>query len=81
MDRALLHIRAASSVLNATEVTSGSGDVTVGKEVPVPRPNLGTRKRTRQNNLKLPTQNSTNGENVPRVRTRRMEVKKRETLR
>ena len=81
MDRALLHIHAASSLLNATEVTSGSGDVTAGKEAPVPRPNSGTRKRTRQNNPKLPTQNSTNGENVPRVRTRRMEVKKRETLR
>ena len=47
------------------EVTSGAGDVTAGKEAPVPRPNTGTRKRTRQNNPKLPTQNSeTNGENV-----------------
>ena len=65
MDRALLHIHAASSLLNATEVTSGAGDVTAGKEAPVPHPNSGTHKRTRQNNPKLPTQNSkTNGENV-----------------
>ena len=65
IDRALLHIRAASSLLNATEVTSGAGDVTAGKEAPVPRPNMGTHKRTRQNNPKLPTQNSErNGENV-----------------
>ena len=65
MDRALLHIWAASSLLNATEVTSGAGDVTAGKEVPVPHPNSGTHKRTRQNNPKLPMQNSkTNGENV-----------------
>ena len=65
MDHALLHIRAASSLLNATEVTSGAGDVTAGKEAPVPRPNLRTHKRTRQNNPKFPTQNSkTNGENV-----------------
>ena len=65
MDCALLHIHAASSLLNATEVTSGAGDVTAGKEAPVPHPNLGTHKRTCQNNPKLPTQNSkTNGENV-----------------
>ena len=65
MDRALLHIHAASSLLNATEVTSGAGDVTAGKEAPVPRPKSGTHKRTCQNNPKLPTQNSkTNGENV-----------------
>ena len=31
MDRALLRIRAASSLLNATEVTSGAGDVTARK--------------------------------------------------
>ena len=65
MDRALLHIRAASSLLNVTEVTSGAGDVTAGKEAPVPHPKTGTHKRTCQNNPKLPTQNSeTNGENV-----------------
>ena len=65
MDRALLHIRAASSLLNATEVTSGAGDVTARKEVPVPRPTSGTCKRTCQNNPKLPTQNSQkNGKNV-----------------
>ena len=65
MDHALLHIRAASSLLNATEVTSGAGDVTAGKEVPVPHPKMGTRKRTCQNNPKLPMQISeTNGENV-----------------
>ena len=65
MDRALLHICAASSLLNATEVTSGAGDVTAGKEAPLPCPHLGTRKRTCQNNPKLPAQNSkTNGENV-----------------
>ena len=46
-------------------MTSGAGDVTVGKEAPVPRPKMGTHKRTCQNNPKLPTQNSeTNGENV-----------------
>ena len=113
MDHTLLHIRAASSLLNATEVTSGAGDVTAGKEVPVQRPNSGTNKRTCQSNPKLPIQNSeTNHENVqhenaggknrtiiqavnimhkekspkqiiiiPTVTTRRMEVKKRETLR
>ena len=62
---ALLHICAASSLLNATEVTSGAEDVTARKEAPVPCPNSGTHKRTCQNNPKLPTQNSeTNGENV-----------------
>ena len=46
-------------------MTSGAGDVTARKEVPVPRPNMGTHKRTCQNNPKLPMQNSeTNGENV-----------------
>ena len=54
MDHALLHIHAASNLLNATEVTSGAGDVTAGKEVPVSRPHSGTHKRTRQNNPKLP---------------------------
>ena len=65
MDHALLHIHATSSLLNATEVTSGARNVTAGKEVPVPPPHSGTHKRTCQNNPKLPTQNSeTNGENV-----------------
>ena len=65
IDCALLHIHAASNLLNATEVTSGAGDVTAGKEAPVPHPQSGTRKRTCQNNPKLPMQNSErNGENV-----------------
>ena len=71
MDRALLHIRAASNLLSATEMTSGAGDVTAGKEAPVPRLHSGTRKQTCQNNPKLPRDNSgKNGENVQDLNSR-----------
>ena len=55
IDRALLHLHAASNLINATEVTSGAEDLTAGKEAPVPHPNSGTCKRTCQNNVKPPT--------------------------
>ena len=52
MDRALLHLCAADNLIKAAELTSGAGDITVGKEVAV---QTGTCKRTQQNNPKLPT--------------------------
>ena len=65
IDRALLHIYTASNLLSTTKMTSGAGDVNAGKEAPVPRPQSGTPKWTRQNNPKLPDDNSeTNVENV-----------------
>ena len=60
IDQALLHLRAASSLISTMEVTSGAGDVTVGKEAPVLWPNSSTHKRTCQNNVK-PLTDAPNG--------------------
>ena len=45
-DRALLHLHAADNLIKAAELTSGAGDITAGKEVPVPHLQTGTCKRT-----------------------------------
>ena len=66
IDWAVLHLRAAASLINAMEITTGAGDVKAGKEAPVSCPkNLGGQKRTRQNNLKPRTEKpKENQENI-----------------